>query len=116
MIVRLSGLVPHAPVRFLRSEDRLVVAESHAHLIADYVRVFTREGENVGQEGLDALVHTVSDNCWSVGTRRHQCQAGLACSSPVAGASRGANIGRGSHPVQQLGPEKWAGIHPCGSS
>jgi hypothetical protein len=60
MIVRLSGIVPHAPVRFLRSEDRLVVAESHAHLIADYVRVFTREGENVGQEGLDALVHRVS--------------------------------------------------------
>jgi hypothetical protein len=55
-----SGIVPHALVRLLRSEDRLVVAESDAHLIADYVRFFTRERENVGQEGFDALVHRVS--------------------------------------------------------
>ena len=52
-----SGLVPHALVRLLRSEDRLVVAESNAHLIADYVRFFTREDENVGQGGFNALVH-----------------------------------------------------------
>ena len=55
----VSGIVPHALVRLLRSEDRLVVAESDAHLIADYVRFFTREGENVGQEGFDALVDRV---------------------------------------------------------
>jgi hypothetical protein len=54
-----SGIVPHALVRLLRSEDRLVVAESDAHLIADYVQFFTREGENVSQEGFDALVHRV---------------------------------------------------------
>ena len=54
-----SGIVPHALVRLLRSEDRLVVAESDAHLIADYVRFFTREGENVGQEGFDELIHRV---------------------------------------------------------
>ena len=52
-----SGIVPHALVRLLRSEDRLVVAESNAHLIADYVRFFTREDENVGQGGFNALVH-----------------------------------------------------------
>ena len=55
-----SGIVPHALVRLLRSEDRLVVAESDAHLIADYVRLFARECENVAQEGFDALVHRVS--------------------------------------------------------
>ena len=44
----------------MRSEDRLVIAESDAHLIADYVRFFARERENVGQEGFDALVHRVS--------------------------------------------------------
>ena len=52
-----SGIVPHALVRLLRSEDRLVVAESNSHLIADYVRFFTREDENVGQGGFNALVH-----------------------------------------------------------
>ena len=47
-------LVPHALVRLLRPEDPLVVAESDAHLIADHVRFFAREREDVGQEGFDA--------------------------------------------------------------
>ena len=54
-----SSLVPHVLVR-LRSEDRLAVAESNAHPRADRIRVFTREGEDVGQESFDALVYRVS--------------------------------------------------------
>ena len=42
---------------FLRSKDFLAVGESYAHLIADHVRFFARERENVAQEGFDALVH-----------------------------------------------------------
>ena len=59
----VRGLVPHALVRLLRPEDRLVVADSDAHLVADHLRFFAREGENVGQEGFDALVHRPSPQC-----------------------------------------------------
>jgi hypothetical protein len=42
-----------------RGEDKAVeeVTESGAHRVADYVRVFAREREHVGQVGFDALVH-----------------------------------------------------------
>jgi hypothetical protein len=36
---------------------------------------------------------------------RHQFQAGLACSSPVVGASRGANLGRGGVWAEVKEPE-----------
>ena len=45
---------------FVSPEDRLAISERHAHPLADRVRVFAREGENVGQEGFDSLVHRVS--------------------------------------------------------
>jgi hypothetical protein len=52
-----SGSVLHALVRLLRPGDRLAIGERHAHTLADRVRVFARERENVAQEGFDALVH-----------------------------------------------------------
>ncbi len=55
-----SGLVPHVLVPLPCSEDRLAVPEGTAHTLADRLRFFAREGENVGQEGFDALVHRVS--------------------------------------------------------
>jgi hypothetical protein len=36
---------------FLRPEDRLAIGEGDAHPLADRVRFFARERENVGQEG-----------------------------------------------------------------
>ena len=51
---------PHALVFFLRPEDFLTVGESDPHPLADRIRVFARERENVGQEGFDALVLRVS--------------------------------------------------------
>jgi hypothetical protein len=53
-------LVPHALVRLLRPEDFLTIGESDSHPLADRVRVFARQRENIGQEGFDALVHRVS--------------------------------------------------------
>ena len=52
----VSGLVLHAVVFsfFLRPEDFLTAGERHAHPLADRVRVFDREHENVSQEGFDA--------------------------------------------------------------
>ena len=47
-------------VRLPHPEERLTVGESDPHPLADRVRVFARERENVGQEGFDALVHRVS--------------------------------------------------------
>jgi hypothetical protein len=47
-------------MRFLLSKDFLAVGESYAQPLADRVRVFARERENVGQEGFNALVHRVS--------------------------------------------------------
>jgi hypothetical protein len=41
-------------------KDRLAVGERHAHPLADRVRVFARERENIGQEGFNGLVHRVS--------------------------------------------------------
>jgi hypothetical protein len=38
-------------------EERLAVGKGPAHPLADRVRVFARERENIGQEGYDALVH-----------------------------------------------------------
>ena len=55
----VSCLVLHALVRLLRPEDRLATGERHAYPRADRVRVFTREGEDVGQEEFNALVHRV---------------------------------------------------------
>ena len=55
----VRGLVPHALVRLLRPEDRLAISEGDMHAFPDSVRFFTRERENVGQEGFDALVHRV---------------------------------------------------------
>ena len=78
-----SGIVPHALVRLLRSEDCLVVDESNAHLIADYDRFFTREGENVGQEGLDALVHRVSTGIPDRPWRLRQGGLQLAAAPPA---------------------------------
>jgi hypothetical protein len=60
-----SGLVPHALVRLLRSEDRLAVREGDAHPLADRVRLFARERENVAQEGFDPLIHPPQ---WKVNT------------------------------------------------
>jgi hypothetical protein len=40
-----------------------VVAESHAPLVADYVRFFARERENVGQKGFDLCGGSVSFGC-----------------------------------------------------
>ena len=39
---------------FLRPEDFLTVGENDPHPLADRVRVFAREHENVSQEGFDA--------------------------------------------------------------
>ncbi len=52
-----SGIVPHALVRLLRPEDRLAIRQGVAHSRANRIRVLTREGEDVGQESFDALVH-----------------------------------------------------------
>src|SRR5262249_3973885 len=43
-----------------RPEDRLAIPEGTAHALADRLRFFARKGENVSQEGFDALVHLVS--------------------------------------------------------
>ena len=56
----VSSLVPHALLRLLQPEDRFALGEGDPHPLADRVRVFVREGENVGQEGFNALVHRVS--------------------------------------------------------
>jgi hypothetical protein len=53
-------LVPHALLRLLQPEDRLALCEGDPHPLPDRVQVFSRERENVGQEGFDALVHRVS--------------------------------------------------------
>jgi hypothetical protein len=53
-------LVPHALLRLLQPEDRLAFGEGDPHPVADRVRLFARERENVAQEGFDALVHRVS--------------------------------------------------------
>jgi hypothetical protein len=50
-------LVPHALVRLLQPEDRLALGEGNPHPLPDRVRLFTREGEDVGQESFNALVH-----------------------------------------------------------
>jgi hypothetical protein len=50
------GLVPHALVVLLRPENCLAIGQDDAHAFADRVRVFSRERENIGQEGFDALV------------------------------------------------------------
>ena len=55
----VSRLLLHAFVHLLRAKDCLAVGQRGAHTIADRVRFFTRERENVGQEGFDALVHRV---------------------------------------------------------
>ena len=47
---------PYALVRLLHSEDRLAVDESDAHALADRVRVFPRERENVGQSARRANI------------------------------------------------------------
>jgi hypothetical protein len=48
-----TGLIPHPLVRLLRPEDRLAVGQGVAHTSRpDGVQVFTREGEDVGQEKL----------------------------------------------------------------
>jgi hypothetical protein len=52
----VSRLVPHALLRLLQPEDRLALGEGDPHPVADRVRVFARERENVAQEGFDALV------------------------------------------------------------
>ena len=52
-----SGLVPHVLVPLPCSEDGLTVPEGTAHTLADRLRFFAREGEDVGQERFDALVH-----------------------------------------------------------
>ena len=56
----VSRLVPHALLRLLQPEERLAVGEGDPHPLADRVRVFAGERENVGQEGFDAPVHRVS--------------------------------------------------------
>ena len=53
-------LVPHALLWLLLPEDRLALGESDPHPVADRVRLFARERENVAQEGFDALVNLVS--------------------------------------------------------
>ena len=47
-------------VRLPDPEERLAAGEGDPHLLADRVRLFARERENVAQEGFDALVHRVS--------------------------------------------------------
>jgi hypothetical protein len=54
---------PSCACFFLRPEDFLTVGESDPHPLPDRVRFFTPEGENVGQEGFDALVRRVSPPC-----------------------------------------------------
>ena len=53
----VSRLVPHALLRLLQPEDRLALGEGDPHPVADRVRLFACERENVAQEGFDALVH-----------------------------------------------------------
>jgi hypothetical protein len=53
----VSRLVPHSLLRLLRPEDRLALGEGDPRPVADRVRLFARERENVAQEGFDALVH-----------------------------------------------------------
>src|SRR4029077_7912356 len=70
----VSRLVPHALVRLLRLEDFLTIGESDSHPLADRVRVFARERENVGQEGFDALIHRARlwpapDRQWHIARR-----------------------------------------------
>jgi hypothetical protein len=43
----VSRLVPHAPVRLLRSEDGFAVGKGVAHTLADPVRFFARDREDV---------------------------------------------------------------------
>ena len=71
-----SGLVPHVLVRLLRPEDRLAIPKGEAHTLPDCVRFFAREGEHVGQEGFDALVHIGADLlCLMLQTFHHQREA-----------------------------------------
>jgi hypothetical protein len=52
-----SGLVLHALVVLPRPENRRAIGHGDAHVFPDRVRVFSRERENIGQEGFNALVH-----------------------------------------------------------
>jgi hypothetical protein len=56
-VAGVSRLVPHALVRLLRSEDCLAVLERGSHTLADSVRAFACERENISQKGFNALVH-----------------------------------------------------------
>jgi hypothetical protein len=52
-----SGLVLHALVVLPHPENRLAICQGDAHAFPDRLRVFSRERENISQEGFNALIH-----------------------------------------------------------
>jgi hypothetical protein len=92
-----SGSVLHALVRLLRPGDRLAIRE-HRHPLADRVQVFPRERENVGQEGLDALVRRALPAMPPVGP------ALSLTPSRYAGQARGARRRQARHSIRAKGP------------
>ena len=58
-VAGVSRLILHAPIDFLRFEDLLAVGKSDADALADRVIIFALKRQNVGQKGLDTLVHRV---------------------------------------------------------
>jgi hypothetical protein len=53
----VPSLLFHAPVSLLCANDSFALGEASAHCLADGLRSFTFERQNVSQKSFDALVH-----------------------------------------------------------